>query len=262
MNTGRDLLWQDTQDRGTLHMNSGWTSETFRVPAWGDFITGIYLKWHYHWDFTFWRALQGYLTVKSLGQLRKENTTLNTKANISHMPWDILEGRNRDGELRDGKFSSCKITVISITGIQSTAVQRGSAYTLPASYLHSSRNGTRRGWHHGPRVWTIPLLLPFGSLHLGAERLQGCPAKCCPCTALHGVSSKRHLESCHVQNQPPPGPRPLSPLCQDPVPAAAPPQLQPQCLDCKGAGHHLHVLLHTNWPKGIHFCFNWLVTSI
>lgn len=34
----------------------------------------------------------------------------------------------------------------------------------------------------------------------GAERRQGCPAKSCPCTPLHGLSSKRHLESCHVQN--------------------------------------------------------------
>lgn len=84
------------------------------------------------------------------------------------MPWDILEGRSRDGKLRDGKFSSCKAIVISITGIQSRAVQRGSVYTLPTSYLHSSRNGTRR-WHHGPQVWAIPQLLPFGSLHLGQK---------------------------------------------------------------------------------------------
>lgn len=100
MNIGRGLLWQDTQDQGTLHMNSGGTSEPFLVPTWGDIITGIYLEWHYCWDFAFWRALQGYWTVMSLGQLRKENTTLNTKANVSHMPWDILEGSSRDGKLR------------------------------------------------------------------------------------------------------------------------------------------------------------------
>lgn len=143
-------------------------------------LPGAYLSWHYHWDFTFWRAFQGCLRVMSLGQLREQNRTLNTKASIPHMPWDILEGRNRDGKLRDGKFSSCKIVVISVTGIQSTAVQRGSVYTLPPSYLHSFRNGTRRWWHHRPQVWTIPLLPSFGSLHLGQKGYKAALSRAVP----------------------------------------------------------------------------------
>lgn len=137
-------------------------------------LPGAYLRWHYHWDLPEVTLSLWLLLLKSPSGLFNSYVTwtaeegkYNSKHKSKYLPSALfLEGRNRDGKLRDGKFSSRKIIVISVIGIQSTAVQRGS---LPPSYLHSFRNGTRRCWHHRPQVWTIPLLSPFGLLCLGQK---------------------------------------------------------------------------------------------
>lgn len=67
--------------------------------------------------------------------MRKENTTLNTKANIFHMPWDITENTSKNCKPRANFLLVCKVIVISITGIQSTDVWRGFVYMLPTKSL-------------------------------------------------------------------------------------------------------------------------------
>lgn len=157
------------------------------------------------------------------------------------MPWDILEGRSRDGKLKAGKFSSCKAIVISITDIQSTAVQRGSVYTLPTSSLHSSRNGTRRWWHHGPQVWTIPQLLPFGSLQLGQKGYRAALPRAVPALSAWTVLQETTEVLPCTEHQPPPGPNtpdstvpgPCTCSCTS-LAATTVPGLQ----RCSPSGHH------------------------
>lgn len=119
------------------------------------YLPPVFLRWHYLEEFTsycsaFWRVLQDYLTVMTLGLLRKEITTLNTKANTFHMPWDILENTSKNYKLWANFLHICKI--ISITGIQNRDVWRGFVYMLPTkAYLHSFRwNKTSRWRHLGP----------------------------------------------------------------------------------------------------------------
>lgn len=120
--------------------------------------------------------------------------------------------------------------MISSTGIQSTAPQRGSVYTLPISYLYSFRNGTRRQWHRGPGSG------PSHSSFFLCYSTWGRKATGLPCQELsvHASAWTVLQETPGVlpctEHQPAPGPKTSSSLCQDPEPAAAPPQLQSQLL--------------------------------
>lgn len=150
--------------------------------------------------------------------------------------------------------------MISITGIQ-VQLSKEDLSTRCQQHLHSFRNGTRRRWHHGPWVWTIPLLLPFGSLHLGKKGYMVALPRAVPALLCMDCPPRDTWSPAMYRTPATTWPRDLQLHCARTLYLLL---HLPSCNHgawtalqrCSPWGLHLPRLLHTNWPKGIYLHFD------